>query len=103
MLQYLRQQQQRSDDGDLLEATNNSDIADDSERQTAIGAERLIKIDPALVGAIAASQCGFAPRPGLEPGTCGLTVHALSVALRQCWRGSPPLRLGIFRGTFDDL
>jgi hypothetical protein len=36
MLQYLREQQQRSDDGDLLEATNNSDIADDSERRTAI-------------------------------------------------------------------
>ncbi len=30
---------------------------------------------PMLVCAIAASQCGLAPRPGLEPGTCGLTVQ----------------------------
>jgi hypothetical protein len=30
---------------------------------------------PKLAGAIAANQCGMAPRPGLEPGTCGLTVR----------------------------
>ena len=76
---------------------NTRDIADDSERRIAMDpkrarrraicfegtgtedisarAERRTAIDPTLVDAIAASQCRMAPRPGLEPGTCGLTVR----------------------------
>ena len=33
--------------------------------------------------------CSVAPRPGLEPGTCGLTGHlARSVAFRRYWECS---------------
>src|SRR5262249_46118515 len=62
-----RPNQQRVDDGDLVER---SDIKDNPAT-----AERRTEIYPNLVSAIAASQFRLAPRPGLEPGTCGLTVR----------------------------
>jgi hypothetical protein len=36
------------------------------------------KIDPKLASGIAASTVDLAPRPGLEPGTCGLTVRPVT-------------------------
>ena len=44
-------------------------------KDNAATAERRTTICPTLVDAIAASQYRLAPRPGLEPGTCGLTVR----------------------------
>ena len=45
----------------------------------------------------------LAPRPGLEPGTCRLTVRRLHRSETQAGRGIPHLRLGIFQGTSGDL
>ncbi len=62
-----RPNQYCADGGDLMEGSGTKDNAATAERRTTIY--------PTLVDAIAASQCRLAPRPGLEPGTCGLTVR----------------------------
>ena len=66
-------------------------------KDNAATAERRTTIYPTLVVAIAASQCGLAPRPGLEPGTCGLTVRRFR---RRNKNGNQILiRWGPFLGT----
>jgi hypothetical protein len=65
-----------------LEGTDTEDNSATAERRTAI--------DPTLAGAIAASQCRLAPRPGLEPGTCGLTVRPVNP--RKAAPGNDPTK-----------
>ena len=61
------------------------EINDLLEAEFSIGnirARNISKILRELVDAIAENKSGLAPRPGLEPGTCGLTDHRS----RHCFR-----------------